>query len=84
VGSWTRGHGCLTCGVHGRAARADGRLGARAPASDGRSHNNTWSASQRRRAGANAATSTHMRAGPIRRRHRTGGKGVGVVLTRGT
>jgi hypothetical protein len=83
VSARARGRGCLACGVHGPAAQVDGRLGARAPASDGRGHNKTGPAGQRRGANADAAASTHMQAGPTRQRHRTGG-GVGAVLTRGT
>jgi hypothetical protein len=69
-----RAHGrrCLACGVHGPAARADGRLGARAPTSDGRGHSKTGPASQRRRAGTDAAASTHTQAGPSRWRHGRG------------
>jgi hypothetical protein len=72
---WARGRGCLACGVHGPVARADGRLGARAPASDGRGHSKTGLAGQLRGPGADAAASTHTRAGPTRRQHRTGERG---------
>jgi hypothetical protein len=64
VSARARGRRCLACEVHGPAARADGR-----------GHNKTGPASQRRRAGADAAASTQTWAGPTRRRHGTEGKG---------